>query len=49
MWNVGEGSGAYRDLVGEFKIKKQPGRSRRRWKDNIKNYIQEERRGRELN
>jgi hypothetical protein len=44
MWNVEEWSGAYRDLEGERKVKKQLERPRREWKDNIKSDTQEIRR-----
>ena len=45
MLNVEEGNGAYRDLVGEHKVKKHLVRRRCGWKDNIKSDIQEIRRG----
>jgi len=38
---MGEGRGAYRVLVGRSDGKRPPGRSRRRWKDNIKMARQE--------
>jgi hypothetical protein len=44
-----EGSGAYRDLSGERKVKTQFGRPRCQWKDNIETDIQEMRGGRRLN
>jgi hypothetical protein len=33
---MGEGRGVYRDFVGRPEGKRQVGRPRRRWKDNIK-------------
>ena len=38
---MGEGRGVYRVLVGKPEGKKQLGRSRRRWADNIKMGLQE--------
>jgi hypothetical protein len=38
---MGEGRGVYRVLVGKPKGKKQLGRPRRRWDDNIKADLQE--------
>jgi hypothetical protein len=38
---VGEGRGAYRVLVGKPEGKRQLGRPRRRWEDNIKMDLQE--------
>jgi hypothetical protein len=38
---MGEGKGVYRVLVGRPEGKKPLGRPRRRWKDNIKMYINE--------
>jgi len=36
VWNVwGEGRGAYRVLVGRFEGRRQLGRPRRGWEDNI--------------
>jgi len=37
----GEGRGVYRFLVGKPEGKRQMGRTRRRWKDNIKMDLQE--------
>jgi hypothetical protein len=37
----GERKGIYRVLVGKSEEKRQPGRPRRRWEDNIKIDIQE--------
>jgi hypothetical protein len=36
---MGERNGAYRVLVGKPEGQKQLGRPRRRWKDNIENYL----------
>ena len=38
---LGEGRGVYRGLVGNPEGKRQLGRPRRRWKDNIKLDLQE--------
>jgi hypothetical protein len=38
---MGEGRVVYRVLVGKPERKKQLSRPRRRWKDNIKMYLQE--------
>jgi hypothetical protein len=38
---MGAGRGAYRDLVGKPEGKRQLGRPRCRWKDNIKMNLQE--------
>jgi hypothetical protein len=38
---VGEGRGVYRVLVGKLEGKRQLGRTRRRWEDNIKMDLQE--------
>jgi len=38
---MGERSGEYRDLVGKPEKKRQLGRPRRRWEDNIKMNLQE--------
>jgi hypothetical protein len=38
---MGEGRGAYRVFVGKLEEKRQLGRPRRRWEDNIKMYLQE--------
>jgi hypothetical protein len=38
---LGEGRGVSRDLVGKPEGKRQPGRPRRRWEDNIKMDLQE--------
>jgi hypothetical protein len=38
---MGEGSGAYRILVGRPEGRRPLGRPRRRWEDNIKIYLQE--------
>jgi hypothetical protein len=38
---MGEGSGVYRVLVGKPEGKRQLGRPRRRWEDNIKMVLQE--------
>jgi hypothetical protein len=38
---VGDGKRAYRDLVGRFEGKRQLGRPRRKWVDNIKIDLQE--------
>jgi len=40
---VGEIRGVYRDLVGKTEGKRTLGISRRRWEDNIKMDLQEER------
>jgi hypothetical protein len=37
----GKGRGVYRVLVGKPEGKRQLGRTRRRWEDNIKMYLQE--------
>ena len=37
----GEGRGVHRVLVGKPERKRPLGRPRRRWKDNIKMYLQE--------
>jgi len=39
--SMGEGSGAYRILVGKPDGKRPLGRTRRRWDDNIKMDLQE--------
>ena len=38
---MGEGRGVHRVLVGKPEGKRQLGRPRRRWEDNIKMYLQE--------
>jgi hypothetical protein len=38
---MGESRGVYRDLVGKPEGKRLLGRTRRRWEDNIKMYLQE--------
>jgi hypothetical protein len=38
---MGEGRGAYRDLVGRPEGRRSLGRPRRRWKDNIKMDLEE--------
>jgi hypothetical protein len=38
---IGDRRGAYRDLVGKIEGKKPLGRTRRRWKNNIRIYLQE--------
>jgi hypothetical protein len=38
---MGEGRGMYRVLVGKPEGRRTLGRPRRRWKDNIKMYLQE--------
>jgi hypothetical protein len=38
---MGEGRGVYRILVGKPEGKRQLGRPKRRWEDNIKAYLQE--------
>ena len=38
---MGEGRGVHRVLVGKSEGKRQLGRPRRRWEDNIKMYLQE--------
>jgi hypothetical protein len=38
---MGEGRGAYRILVGRPERRRPLGRPRRRWKDNIKMYLQD--------
>ena len=41
MVRMGEGRGVYRVLVGKPEGKRQLGRPRHRWKDNIKMDLQE--------
>jgi len=38
---MGQRKGAYRVLVGKPKVKRQLGRTRRRWEDNAKMELQE--------
>jgi hypothetical protein len=38
---TGEGRGVYRVLVGKHQGKRPLGRPRRRWEENIKEYLQE--------
>jgi hypothetical protein len=38
---IRERKGAYTVLVGQFEGKRPPGRPSRRWKNNIKMYLQE--------
>jgi len=38
---IGQGRGVYRVLVGKTEGKRQRGRPRRRWKDNIKMDLRE--------
>jgi hypothetical protein len=38
---MGEGRGVYSVLVGRLKVKRQLGRPRRRWEDNIKMDLRE--------
>ena len=45
MARMGEGRGVHRFLVGKPEGKRQLGRPRRRWEDNIKMDLQEERGG----
>jgi hypothetical protein len=40
MWHVWGEESAYRVLVGKPEVKKQLGRPRRRWEDNIKMDLQ---------
>ena len=41
MARMGEGRGVHRVLVGKHEGKRQLGRPRRRWEDNIKMALQE--------
>ena len=41
MARMGDGRGVHRVLVGKFEGKRQLGRFRRRWEDNIKMDLQE--------